>query len=56
MEKKHNSSLSIIFLNFLDYLVRIKADNFLIEITLKLDFFGYIRDILDCIYINETLV
>ena len=37
-------------------MIKIKADKFLTEITLKLDFFGYIRDIINSIYVNDTLI
>ena len=55
-EKKHCSILSIPFLNFIESLISIKADKFLTEITLKLDFFGIIIDVLRKIYINDILI
>lgn len=44
------------FLDFMKTLLKIEADRFITEMTLKLDFFRIIYDIINTIYINEILV
>lgn len=55
-EKKHNLQIAVLFLGFMEVLFEHKAEKFLIEITLKLDFFGIIQDVMSSIFVNEILI
>ena len=48
--------ISNLYLEFMNNLYKIDADKFLTEITLKLDFFRIIYDLIGQIYINEIIV
>lgn len=56
LEKKHNTHLTIFLDKLFNYLIQIKADQFLLEIILKTDLLILFQDIINQIYISDVPV
>lgn len=55
-DKRHNTFLPMLLIGCMNNLVKIRAEKFMLEITIKLGFFDLIANFLQTVYVNETYI